>query len=84
MAKFLLYAAGLLNARSVRNKGHAICETILDRELDALLGFRNLMMSLSLISSLMDTVSFTSPVNKTIGGEVGLVYKWDVKVHQNE
>ena len=82
------FCAGLLNARSVRNKGHVICETILDRELDAL------FLTETWLSE-SDDVSITDltpegfhfihdPRKSKKGGGVGLVYQSDIKIQQNK
>ena len=88
LSKTHQFSAGLLNARSVRNKGHVLCETILDRGLDALF-----LTETWLTDS--DDVSITDltpqgfnflhvPRTAKKGGGVGLVYKTGLKVHQNE
>ena len=76
--KFLV---GLLNARSVRNKGHAMCETIFDRELDALF-LTETWLSESDDVPITDLTPngyrFLHVARKSKrGGGVGLVYKSD-------
>ena len=82
------FSVGLLNAHSIRNKAHALCETINDRKLDSLFLSETWLSesdSVAINYITPDGFSFLH-VPRTFGrgGSVGLVFKSHIKVKQIE
>ena len=82
------FSVDLLNAHSIRNKAHALCETINDRKLDALFLTETWLSesdSVAINDITPDGFSFLHvPRTSGRGGGVGLVFKSHIKVKQIE